>query len=1181
MQLTAHACINSCFNRRKRKILRVMKLTTFILLVFCLSSAAKGFSQISLSEKDIPLSKLFKKIEQQSGYEFLYPSDAVQRAGNVTVQVQNATVEEAVTKALRGTGLTFTIKEKTVIIKDRQTSLITDNSLFTSSPPPIDVKGRIIDEEGKPVVASVQIKGTDKGTTTNDNGEFEFKGVDQNAVLVISGVSIKTFEWSIDGRRDLGTIKAKIKTMLGEEVKIEINTGYQRVSKERYIGAFSQLDSALYNLRAGSSDIISRLDGTVTGILFDKKSLSSSLELIQVRGLSTLNSSKAPLVVVDNFPYRQDLSLLNPNDVESVTVLKDAAATSIWGAQAGNGVIVITTKKGKYNKPLSISSVSNLTITEKPDPYYAQRMSVSDFIDAESFLFNKGYYDNVLNNTSTNYLPISPVVELLAQRKAGNISAQDSAQQINALRSMDLRRDLDRYVYRKAIAQQYYINLGAGTNLFSYSASVGYNRRLNGFQSSKPDDGFSINTVAGFRPSKNLELNATINYARKTGRSASFSIPSKIYPYAQLADEEGNALAIPMLMRMSYLDTVGGGQLLDWKYRPLDEVRFTNRHDVSNLTQLNAGALYRFASWINISINYQFSQQTLAGWNDLSQQTFYTRNLINTYSNLSSTNPNIRYPVPLGSILQESYNESISQNLRAQTNVNKTFSGRHQVNALVAAEVSDTKTAGNFNSFYGYDDTYGSYASQMDYNTRFPVYGQPGFTQQIQNGSQYIGENDQRFVSFLGNASYTYDSRLTLYGSARKDGANIFGANANRKWKPLWSVGGSWDISAEHFYNIAWMSFLKLRASYGFSGNPGYATAVPTIRYSPFPAPITGNVAANTLDAPNPDLRWEKVGSVNAAVEFGLLHNRISGSFDLYWKKSTDLISTQPISPTSGFTTLSNVNIANLKGNGFEIRLLSKNIQSRQFEWNTSIGLSHAKTIVTKLFNNRYLASDYLSDGINPSEGRIAFGISSYKWAGLDAAGNPQGYLNGKVSTDYNALLLDSVQNQVFHGSSIPLYHGNMINNFRWKNLSLSINITYRFDYYYRRPALNYGQIANQWTGTADYALRWQQPGDESKTNVPSFIYPFSSSRDLFYQDAEINVLRADNIKLSDMQLSYRWNAKTKSPVKAFDVYANVNNINLVLWQKDHSGLDPDYPYSGSFQFPPPRTWTIGVNLSL
>jgi hypothetical protein len=780
------------------------------------------------------------------------------------------------------------------------------------------------------------------------------------------------------------------------------------------------------------------------------------------------------------------------------------------------------------------------------------------------------------------------VVELLDKRRNGKISAADFDSQVDAFRGRDLRRDLDRYAYRPSVATRYNINISGGNNLFNYSFAGGYIRSLNNVQNTKPDDQFTLRSTAGFRPVENLEINTSINYSRDTRRSVGFSLANPIQPYAQLADAEGHPLPIVNGKRLAYLDTAGGGQLLDGRFFPLNEPGLADRMDITRSLLLNISVSYKFTKWLSGAISYQYGNEVSTSNDYNSIQTYFTRSLINQYTNLSEADPALRNPIPLGGILDVSNNELNNQNARAQLNFNKNFGSNHQVSAMAASDISETWSGdGGTNRFYGYNKELGSYSRTIDYTTEFNIYGGTSGKQKIPNGSVQFPKGNRRFVSFLGNASYTYKGRYSLYASARKDGSNMFGVNTNRKWKPLWSTAASWDISKESFYRVGkWMPSLRLRVSFGYTGNPGNVTGLPTISYSSLPALYTNLVYAQINDAPNPDLRWEKVRTINAGLDFSFFKNKLSGNIDIWQKKSTDVIASVPVIPSTGIG-LFVTNFANLQGKGFELRLNSRNIDGA-FQWTSSFGLSYAKTIVTKLYDNHYGAADFLNYSLNASEGMMVNGIASFRWAGLDPlTGDPRGYYDKQVSTNYNAIRNDLLSNQVFHGSATPLYSGFLGNSFSWRGFSLSANITYRLNFYFRKPTINYNDMINSGQGSADYGLRWQKPGDEKFTNVPSFVYSNNSTsmaeRDFFFQYAEINVLRGDNIRLQDIRLQYNWNNKSqgKRAVKGFSVFVYPNNLNIILWKKNKSGFDPDFTGGQYLLTPAPKGWTGGFNLSL
>ena len=1156
-----------------------MKLTVILLLSVCLAASATGFSQkVTLNVKDSPLEKVFQKIEKQTGYYFAFTKETIRDARPVSLQVSDADLKTVLDQCLKGQQLSYVITAKVISIRKAA-----NNSGAPSEEinPLVTIRGRVVNEKGEVLEGvTVVVKGTNLAMATDANGEFEFKNLDPEAVLVFTSVNTEPRELPLSGRTMfVVTLKTKVSAL--DDVQVKVNTGYQRISKERYIGSVSTLDSAAFHRRVGER-IIDRLDGMVTGMLFDKKGVkSSAFSNIQIRGLSTLfNASNSPLVIVDNFPFAQDLNSINPNDVESITVLKDAAATSIWGARAGNGVIVITTKKGKYNQPLQISISSNIKISSREDLYYYPSIAVPDIIDIEHMLFKAGRYDADIFNT-TNRTAISPVVEILARRRAGLISAADSATQIDGLKGLDLRRDLDEYVYRHAVTQSHYFSVGGGSNLFNYTFSGGYDRMLNGVQHSRPDQQFTFSSTAAFRASKNLEVTAGAKYTHGIAESATLPGLGKHYPYAQLADAEGNALPVAGIRRLGYVDTAGAGALLDWHFRPLDEVKYTDSRRTNRLLSLNTGISYRINSWLSVTGSYQFNNQTLNFRRLYDLRTYFARDLINQFTNLAYTSPELRNPLPVGGIVDISYQESNSHNLRGQLNFNKSFGIKHQVSSLVMAEISQTRTSGYANRLFGYDKESGTSIASLDFLTRYPSYGGISGTLPIPNDSREYPWQLNRFVSFAANVSYTFNGRYTLYGSARKDGSNYFGVNTNRKWKPLWSAGLSWDIRQEPFFKASWISALRLRGSYGVSGNPGTASALATMNYSSRDA-YTGFLTANLQNAPNPDLKWENVQMTNLALDFGVLQNRITGSFELFQKRCTDVLSTEPTPFSTGVSGFVN-NVADMKGHGFELSLLSRNIEG-PFKWQTSFGLSHARMIVTKILSlgtgNYDKVNAMTSYAVNPVRGRLVYGLTSYRWAGLDPlTGAPRGYLNGQVSTDYIGIGNDTLDNQVYHGSSIPLYNGFVLNTFSWKGFSVSANISYRLGFYFRRPSINYNSLTSNLRGDAEYYQRWKQPGDEAFTNVPAFIYPVNAESDRFYQYAEITALRGDNIRLQDIRLQYSWGNKR---VRRISAYLYINNLNFIIWRKSGYPLDPDFVGAGGDPVTPiPVSYTAGITLDL
>jgi TonB-linked SusC/RagA family outer membrane protein len=1159
--------------------IRKVKLAALFLVILCLQAKATHYPpKLTLAFKNVHLKVVFEAIMKQSDYRFFYNSGQLSRSKPVTIQVKEVTLEEALSVCFKEQPFTYGVFGKMVVVKEKEKGG-TLPAMTSIVPRLINIRGIVFNGQKAPIAgATITVKDGLGAISSDDKGEFVLTGVGEDATLVITNVNYETREYKLNGETDV-SIELAIRTKTLSEVNVVINSGYQKVSKARYVGSVTTVDSALFTRRV-STDIISRLDGVANGVLFDKRNDSR----IQIRGTSTLTTTNMnPLIILDNFPFNGTLSNINPNDVEEIHVLKDAAAASIWGARAGNGVIVITSKKGRYNQSTNITVNSNVTIQQKTDLHYFDQISTADFIDLEKFLFDKGYYNNDLNNTSTRPV-ISPVVEILNKEKKGLISPAEAASQIGKFRNIDIRDEIESKVYRPAVNLQNYLSISGGSTSANYQLSLGYDKNTPNIIGPGNYKRYTINSATSFRPASFVELHFGLNISQAETRPTNFSYllnpgggKSQIYPYAQL-EENGQHLALPRDRRLAFVDTVGQGKLLDWRYRPMDEIYLeNNRQRVQNVL-INFGATIKFAKWLTGDIKYQFAQQNTTVRNLQSVQSYYTRNLINLYTQKGT----FQRIIPVGDIFDKSNDELVSHSARGQLTFTKSINSIHHLNALVSAEISDAKVASSILRLYGYDDEVSTYATNVDYSKFYPLY--MGGSERISNPN-FLGDglSRNRTASFLGNISYTYDDRYTLYASARRDGSNLFGVKTNNKWKPLWSVGASWNITNESFFQSEFISNLKLRTSYGYTGNSNNnIPAVTTFAYSDV-NPYTNLPYAQLSQLPNPDLRWEEVGIMNIGIDFSVLKNRISGSFDWFVKKSKDVIAPFPVDPTAGNISLDfiNKNAANLRTRGFDLNLMSNNLVGK-FSWNTVLNFSYAKTAVTKYFQNQQVGipSQPPLIKVNPIEGQVAWGLYSYKWGGLDpATGNPQGYLNKGLSTDYIKILNDSLHNHVFHGSAVPLYFGNLMNNFSFKGFSLSFNITYRFAYYYMKNSLNYSSLYS-WVlaGSNEFVDRWKQPGDEKKTNVPSISYPANPNRDRFYAQSEINVRRGDNIRLNDVRVSYSWNAVQKwLPIKGVQVYCYLNNLNWMLWKASDVKADPDL---GMNVLPLGKSGSIGASFN-
>ena len=1157
------------------QLIKVMKLTALFITIACLQVSAKVYSQISLSEKNVPLAKVISSIQQQSGYSFFYKHKLVENI-NITTELHNVTLKQAMDQVLAGQPLTYEVIDKTVVIKQKEKQT---EKKITEIAVPTTVSGRVTDTVGTPLIgAAVTIDRLKRGVTTNDNGEFSITA-QTGDLLLISFVGYKTFEFTV-GDQNIQQFNIELHPLVSGLKEVIVSNGYQVLPLERTTGSYDYIDNKLYT-REYSPDVLSRLEGITNATLFYHTSQAGA-PAIQIRGYSTLNSNPNPLIVVDNFPYDGDINNINPNDVESVTILKDAAASSIWGSRAGNGVIVITTKKGKFNQPLQVSFNSNIQFTGKPNIKSDRSfLDSKDYIDIETYLFNQGFDDNALSD-NYYYSPVTPVTSLLDSVRRGLVAKSYADNKINQLSKIDVRNDLLKYFYQEQVNQQYQLNLSTGSAKTNQYFSIGYDKSLQstvGFS----NDRLTINSQNSFRPIKNLTLNVGFYYTQSKQVNNSILpqlepgyIYSALYPYAQLADNNGNPLPIVHGYAPSFVNQATQNGFLNWQFYPLAELRngddnsIYKNYDARIETSLN----YTIFNGLSANLNYKYERAYAPNSTLFTTESYYARNLINMYSNFNG-NQFLSYNIPYGGIETDGLNQTNSQAARASLSYNKSWD-KNSISAIAGYEITQLLSTGNTNQQFGVDPNLGL-SSPVDYKTYFNLY--PAGSGQIGYSAQYAG-NTSRTVSEFSELGYTYDNRYTLTGSARRDGSNIFGVNTNNKFKPLWSAGLGWNLSNEKFYGLSFLPILKLKATYGYSGNVNtQVVGQTTIIYQGAPAAYTGNKVADISSYPNPNLKWEDDRHINFGLDFATKNSSLTGTLEYFLKKSTDLIANVTLDPTlgTGYGGSLPENSASLQGRGIDVTLASKNIKGK-FQWSTNLLFTYYKDKVTKIdVTNVPVASNYVG-ATNAPSARIGYPVASvwaYKWAGLDPTnGDPQGYLNGQVIKDYNSIFNAPISSLVYKGTAIPLYFGSIMNTFSYLNFSLSANITYRFDYYFQKSTVGYSGLPGGGYNI-DYLKRWQKPGDERFTTVPSFIYPFDSLRDQFYSYSEPNFLRGDNIRLQDVRLGYTFKNNNHSlGFKDITLFAFASNLGII-WRANKEGIDPDYANYG-----PSKSVALGLNVN-
>lgn len=615
--------------------------------------------------------------------------------------------------------------------------------------------------------------------------------------------------------------------------------------------------------------------------------------------------------------------------------------------------------------------------------------------------------------------------------------------------------------------------------------------------------------------------------------------------------------------------------LLDWNYYPVSDSDHSYSKakidDVLADLKLN----YELPAGFKLMGAYRYENQQSSSLFVNDVESYYTRHTINSFT--SGAGSSLSRAVPLGGIRDLSNDRLSVHQFRSQLDY-KGKAGEFTVDGIAGFELREASTRGSSGRNYGVNG--GNLASAgVNYNSFYtsPLTGGLGIIPYL-NDERGLSS---RYVSLYANSSLGYKDRYYLTASLRRDASNLFGVSTNNKWNPLWSVGGAWLISGEEWMELDWLNLFKARMSYGRTGNSNSRLSAVTTVITSGTNPYTLGGVSSFSNYANPDLRWERVSTLNFGMDANLFSGRLGISADYYIKKSTDLISSEPIDYTAGVGSRISKNTAAISARGLDVEIRSENLKGR-LKWQSSFYLNHYRDRVDKYYLTGSSASNYVTGttSISGIEGMPVYAVYGYKWRGLNAEnGHPVGELNGERSEDYLAITGSNarVESLSYIGPAFPVFNLSLGNTFSYENFELDFRVTGKLGYYSRRASLSYTNLFSARLGHKEFAGRWQQPGDELWTDVPSMIYPASSARDAFYNNSEATVISGDHIRLQYVSLGYSFSKKRQRwlPFSAAGIRLIASNLGL-LWGRNAYGIDPDFP-SGV----PQKSYSLNLQLGL
>ena len=1180
--------------------------------------------KINIDIKNGTLVDVFKSIQQQSEYRFMYSSQDVTAVRDVSIQMKDAEVFHVLEVVLRKTDLMFVVENKVIFIKKRE-------PVRVAAARGMRIVGQVTDEK-KNVMPGVTIllKGTTVGTVTNKDGNYMLVLPGQEKItLVYSFVGMITQEVEYTGKDTINVVLKEDSKMVDEVV---VN-GYQTMRKSDVVGSMTTVKASDIMMPSYTS-IDQMLQGRVAGMMVtNTSSRVGTTPKIRVRGTSTLLGNQDPLWVVDGIiqpdpiPINSNdamiddlknilgnqISWLNPADIETITVLKDAAATAIYGSKAANGVIVITTKRGEKGR---FTINYGVTFSFRARPNYGQFNLMNS---EERIRFSQEAFDQGALYSEVPVASINTYEGIMRMFYDKQITAREVEQAVQKLSSANT--NWFEALTRNSFSHNHNLSMSGGTDKVTYNVSLGYNDQA-GVEinndaknlSGRLNLGVQINPRIRVDVGLSGAINKTWGYAAEVSPMSYATSTSRAVP---LYEDNGDLYY--QSKRARY--TLNSRDELYFKYNILNEIEHSYSKNKSSQLNGSLNFSWEILPWLK----YEF----VGGINDRSgfaesyagAQTYYIARKYRGYDYGAEEYGSEKYNaamLPYGGELFNKNDELTGWNIQNKVSIQKSFKENHRINILLGTESSSTLTKNRANKAFGYTAERGEevtkptpkdqvkaigYNSQIDWGILNALYDGSGWQRTTQTSNQF---------SLFATLAYSFMNRYVLNASMRNDASNRFGQDQNKRFDPTYSFGLSWNIAQEPFLHgiSSVLNQFVVRASYGIQGNAVNSISPDLILKKGVAKEYYGSFTSTVSRLPNPDLSWERTKTWNLGLDIQLLQ-WITMNLEYYQKKSNNIVK-QDIAWEYGMASM-DINGGQMTNSGVEYTLNITPIRTKDWGW--TIGLNSSKNwnkAKTQAIDN-FSYDDYLK-GATDKVLKAGYALSSFWSFSYKGLNHDTGLAefnliyeqdeNGNIIKDKEtgepilATISELTDFLVYSGKTEPDFTGGLTTRLRWKGLTFGANFSLLLG---AKKRLASPFPSGQRIPTSDVNLdkellkRWKQSGDEAYTNIPGLytgrddIYVtlpdqgfggntyLGSQTDSYkmWQNSDIRVVSSDFLRCQQMSLTWNVNGAwcARWGIKSLSLNAVMNNV-FVIASKKFNGFDPEL--GNSVQ---PKTYSFGVNI--